>query len=96
MSRINAGSVNGLTKASTLNGRFDGSSLDLTVKMAKISNARIIKAQVRIAHPNPIFGIRWMSMIGKMTPPRDDPAATRPRAAPRFAKNHVDTHENAG
>jgi hypothetical protein len=31
-------------------------------------------------------------MMGKITPPRDDPAATRPRAAPRFLKNHVDTY----
>jgi hypothetical protein len=30
-------------------------------------------------------------MRGKTMPPKDDPAATMPNAAPRFFKNHVDT-----
>lgn len=88
----NAGSNNGRTKAMTENGRLDGAMRDRTVRLAKIKSANIRKAQIRIAQPKPTSGMRRMTMMGRMTPPRDDPAATKPRAAPRFAKNHVDTY----
>lgn len=88
----NAGSDKGRTKAMRANGRLDGAMRDRTVKLAKIKSANIRKAQMRIAQPKPTSGIRRMTMMGRMTPPREDPAATKPRAAPRFAKNHVDTY----
>jgi hypothetical protein len=78
--------------AITLKGRFDGAIRERTVKFAKISNPSMRKAQMRIAQPKPTSGIRRTTMMGKITPPKDDPAATRPRAAPRLWKNQVDTY----
>jgi hypothetical protein len=60
---------------------------------AKTSSASIRKAQIRIVHPKPTSGKRCVIMIGKMTPPSADPAATQPRAAPRFFKNQVVTYK---
>ena len=77
-------------KAIKLNGRFIGGILERTVKFAKVSSANIRKAQIRNVQPKPTSGIRWIIIMGKMTPPSEDPATTRPRAAPRFSKNHVD------
>ena len=79
-----------------LNGRFVGAIRERTVRLAKTSSASIRKAQIRIAQPKPTSGIRLVTIMGNITPPKEDPAATKPRAAPRFLKNHVDTHENAG
>lgn len=84
------GSFSGRTKAIRLNGRLVGAMRERTVKFAKMSNANIRKAQVRIAQPKPTCGINLMTIMGRIMPPIDDPAATRPIAAPRFAKNHVD------
>jgi hypothetical protein len=85
-----AGSLRGQTNAIGLNGRLVGAIRERTVKFTKMSSANIRKAQIRIAQPKPTSGISLMTMIGKITPPKDEPAATRPRAAPRFAKNQVD------
>ena len=85
------GSLRGRIKAIRLNGRLVGVIWERTVKFAKMSSANIRKAQVRIAQPKPTSEIRWTTIMGKMTPPKDDPAATRPRAAPRFLKNQVET-----
>lgn len=92
VSSAKVGSLSGRTKAIGLNGRLVGGMRDRTVKLAKMSNANIRKAQERIAQPKPTSGINLMTMTGRITPPRDDPAATRPSAAPRFAKNHVDAY----
>lgn len=54
------------------------------------------KAQARIVQANPTVGMRRTTIIGRITPPREEPAATRPRAAPRCAWNHVDTCRNDG
>ena len=77
-------------KAIKLNGRFVGGIRERTVKFAKLSIANIRKAQIRSVQPKPTSGSRWIIMMGKMTPPSEDPATTRPRAAPRFSKNQVD------
>jgi hypothetical protein len=63
----------------------------LTVKLAKMSNAKIKNAQIRIVQPKPTCPISWVTMQGKMTPPREEPPATRPIAIPRFFRNQVDT-----
>lgn len=73
------------------NGRFVGGTRDRMVALATQSRAKMRNAQILIAQPNPTSGIKWMSMIGKMTPPSEDPETTRPIAAPRLAKNHVET-----
>lgn len=89
----NGGSPRGRMKAIGSNGRFVGAMRERTVRLAKTSNANIRKAQIRMAQPNPTSGISLTTMMGRMTPPRDDPAATKPRAAPRFSKNHVETYK---
>lgn len=88
---MNVGSFSGRTNASSSNGLFVGAILERTTRLAKMSNASIIKAQMRNVQPNPTSGIRWTTIIGNMTPPREEPAATRPMAAPRFLRNHVET-----
>jgi hypothetical protein len=35
--------------------------------------------------------MRWTTIMGKMTPPKDEPAATRPKAVPLLWKNQVET-----
>jgi len=84
------GSFKGRMKAIGVNGRFVGGIRERTVIFAKMRSASIRKAQIRTAQPKPTFGIKRTSIMGKMTPPKDDPAATRPIAAPRFLSNHVD------
>ena len=96
MSNKNGASFNGDTNAITLNGLLDGSILDRTAKFANNSKVKMRNAQMRIAQPNPTSGIKCMSMMGKMTPPNEDPAVVSPRAMPRFLKNQVDTQVNAG
>ena len=93
---VNVGSLRGRINAIALKGRLVGAIRERTVKLAKTINARIRKAQIRIAQPKPTSGISLTTMIGRMTPPREDPAATIPSAAPRFLRNQVDTHVNAG
>ena len=68
-----------------------GASLDLTVKFAVMSIPRSIKAAALIVHGNPILGMRLETIIGMITPPRDDPEAIIPKAVARFLKNHVPT-----
>ena len=79
-----------------LSGRLVGAIRERTVRLANITNASIRKAQMRIAQPKPTSGISLTTMIGRITPPKEDPAATMPSAAPLFLKNQVDTHVNAG
>ena len=49
------------------------------------------KAAALIVQGNPIFGMRLDTMIGKMTPPSDEPDAMMPNAVARFLKNQVPT-----
>ena len=74
-----------------LNGRLVGSMRDLTVKLAKKRSASMRNAHMRIVQPNPTSGMRWTTIMGKITPPKDEPAATRPKAAPLLRKNQVET-----
>ena len=96
MSNKKGASFNGDTNAISLNGLLEGSILDRTAKFANSSNVKIRNAQIRMAQPKPTSGIKCISMMGKMTPPSDDPAVVRPRAAPRFLKNQVETQVKAG
>lgn len=67
-----------------------------TVKIANDRRAKIRNAHIRMVQPKPTSFTRCVTMIGKMTPPSEEPAATRPNACPLFAKNQVETDENAG
>jgi hypothetical protein len=87
--RVNAGSFNGLMNSIISNFLGLGVNLDLTVRFAMISNPKIKNAAARIVHGNPIFGISFETIIGNITPPRDDPDAITPNAVARFLKNHV-------
>jgi len=66
-----------------------GGIRDVTVRLLKTIRPRIIKAQIRIVQPKPTCGISLLTMIGKMTPPSEEPATARPSAAPRFLRNQV-------
>jgi len=68
-----------------------GVNLDLTVKLAITSMPRIMKAAALIVHGNPILGMSFETMMGYMTPPKEDPEAMIPKAAARFLKNQVPT-----
>src|SRR2546421_12750691 len=77
-------SFNGVMKCSKSKGRGFGGRRDLTVRFAKTSSARIKNAEMRIAQPNPTSLFKWLTMMGRITPPRLDPAAVIPKACPRF------------
>lgn len=85
----NFSSAKGRKKLNISNGLGRCGNLDLRVKFAIISMKRIRKAQILIAHENPTSGISRVTMMGKMTPPRLDPAAVTPRAKARRLANHV-------
>ena len=89
--RVNAGCFKGRINSiiSSFLGR--GANLDLTVKLAITSMPRIMNAQTLIVQGKPIFGISLLTMMGKITPPSDEPEAMIPNAAARFLKNHVPT-----
>ena len=55
-----------------------------------------IKAMTRTAHPNPIRGISFSSVMGIITAPTEEPEATIPRAAARRRLNQVDTQATPG
>jgi hypothetical protein len=59
------------------------------VKLAMMSRPRMRKAQILIVQPNPTLGSRWTTMIGKMTPPKDEPAIANPPAIARLLWKYV-------
>jgi hypothetical protein len=87
--RANAGSLNGRKNSNISNFFGFGVNLDLTVRFAMISSPKIKNAAARIVHGNPIFGMSFETIMGKMTPPSDDPDAMTPNAVARFLKNQV-------
>ena len=90
------GSARGLMNSRRMSGLGDGGSRDLTVRFAMTSRPRIKNAATRIVQPNPILGISRSTRMGKITPPRDEPDATIPKANARRRKNHVETVDMAG
>lgn len=44
------------------------------------------KAQILIVHAKPTSGRRWTTMIGNMTPPREEPAIAKPPAIARLLR----------
>lgn len=87
--RVKAGSLRGRMKSiiSTLLGF--GVNLDFTVRLEMMSIPRIMNAAALIVHGNPILGISFDTMMGKITPPREDPEAIIPNAVARLLKNQV-------
>ncbi len=90
-SRLNAGSFRGRTKLIRSSFFGCGVNLDLTVKLAIMSMPNMVKATALIVQGNPICGISLETMIGRITPPNDEPEAIVPNAVARFLKNHVPT-----
>jgi len=88
---LNLMSLKGSRNTESSNFLGCGGSLDRTVNIATVMSARTRKAHIRMAHPKPTCGMRCEAMIGKMIPPKPDPAAMTPYAAPLFLKNHVGT-----
>ena len=60
------------------------------------SKPRIMNAATLIVQAKSSLGIRWLIMIGKITPPREEPAATTPKASARHFRNQVGTEDMAG
>lgn len=62
---------------------------DETVKLVMMSRPRMRKAQILIVQAKPTLGSRCMTIIGKMTPPKDDPAIAKPPAMARLLRKQV-------
>ena len=50
-----------------------------------------MNAAIRMAHPNPTRGIRWLIVMGKIMPPVLEPLKVIPKARPRLWRNQVAT-----
>jgi hypothetical protein len=81
-------SANGLKNFFAFNGNGRGGIRDRTVRLARMSRPSWRNATIRIAQPKPTSGMSLFTMIGRITPPSPDPAATIPTAKARFFKNH--------
>jgi hypothetical protein len=75
--------------------RDTGAILDRTVRLATISSASTMNPEIRRDHPNPILGKSRDNIVGKTTPPSDEPLETIPKAKARRFTNHVAVHESA-
>jgi hypothetical protein len=84
-----AGSFRGRMNSMTSTFFCRGVNLDFTVRLATAHMPKIMNAADLIVHGNPIFGMSLETIIGKITPPKDDPDAMVPKAVARFLKNHV-------
>lgn len=82
-----AGSFRASMKSLSERGFRDGGMRDLMNMFATTSNPSIMKATARIVQPNPICGISFVTMMGRMTPPRLDPVTMIPMAAARCLRN---------
>ena len=60
----------------------------MTVRQETARRPRKRKATARMAQGKPTRAISWSSMIGRTTPPSDDPDTMIPSAAARRRKNH--------
>lgn len=85
----NFSSANGRRKLRISKGLGRCGSLDLRVTLAIPNMKRMRNAQIRIAQGKPTSGIRRVTMMGKITPPRLDPEAVTPSAKARRLANHV-------
>jgi hypothetical protein len=83
------GSFNGFKCLANLNGFRAWERKDETVNFVIKSRPRIRKAQARIVQGNPILGIRFETMSGKITPPKDEPAIFKPPAMARLLRKDV-------
>lgn len=91
-----AGSRKGLTKSVMEKGRGEGGRRERTVRLEIVRRPRMMKPQTRMVHGKPIFGIRFWTKMGNMTPPREEPEAIIPRARARRLWNQVTTVDMAG
>jgi hypothetical protein len=79
-----SGSLSGTMNSITVNGFTVWLSLDLTVMFVMTSRPSIMNATVRIVYPNPIFGISLLTIMGRITPPSEEPDAMIPKAVARL------------
>jgi len=91
----NGNSLKGAAKRPT--GIFLGTGFTRgrTVKIAMICSPRMTKAPVLMAQGYPTLEIMRLIMMGKMTPPTDEPVTMIPMAAPRFLANQVERQARA-
>lgn len=71
-------SLKGSTKTFNSNALGLGGRREEIVRAAMIMRPRMRKAMIRIVHAKPTSGMRCEAMIGKMMPPKPEPAAIIP------------------
>lgn len=67
----------------------------LTRKLATTRHPKIKNAAARTPHPNPTESNSLFNIIGKHTPPNEEPETIIPIAKPRFLRNQVFRHSAA-
>ena len=72
-----------------------GFVLGRTVRIAMICRPRMRKAAALMVQGYPVLWIMRLIMMGKMTPPTDEPVTMMPIAAPRFLENQVEMQASA-
>ena len=92
----NSFSLNGAMKSFGLTGIGRGGMRLTIVRLAMTIRPKIRNAQIRIVDPKPTSGISFSTMMGKMTPPSDEPEAVIPKARARRLKNQVTTADMDG
>lgn len=90
-SNTKAGSLNGAVKSLSFNFRLLGGRRDFMARFPKMRRLSMMKATTRIVQPKPIFGMRWLIMIGRTIPPRLEPDTMIPNARARCFENQVPT-----
>lgn len=61
----------------------------MTVTQVIAQSPSSMNARIRMAQANPRDSITFVIMMGRTTPPVEDPDTTMPRARARFLKNQV-------
>ena len=80
----NVVSLNGLKNSMSSNFRVGGGWRGFRRTFPMATRPRRRNAVLRIAQPKPIRGIRRDTIIGRITPPTDEPETTIPKARARW------------
>jgi hypothetical protein len=82
-------SLNGVRNSISEKRRVGGGKRDLIRMLPRISMPSSRNAVLRMAQPKPMRGIKRSTIMGRITPPMDDPETTTPKARARWRENHV-------
>jgi hypothetical protein len=89
-------SLNGTTNALMLTFFFDGGRREVMHIFPTTRSPIMRNATLRIAQPKPMVGMRWVTIMGMITPPTEDPETIIPRARARWVVKNGDTAAIAG